>query len=128
MHGTSALPASSTTFAEPGRARVEAALAAMSPADRLSRFWRLQETAVARSWGLVQRSGLADPRARIDLVIRARYPEWSDAEVDRLLDAICDREDPAVWLDRLRRRADEIAARLAAAEPAADSGPVPDRE
>jgi hypothetical protein len=83
----------------------------MSPADRLARYWRLQEIAIARSWALVQRAGLADPRARVDLVIRSRYPEWSDAEVNRLLEAICAREDPAAWLDRLRRRVDEIAAR-----------------
>ncbi|MGA3058544.1 MAG: hypothetical protein ABSE70_11000 [Candidatus Limnocylindrales bacterium] len=80
----------------------------MSPAERLTLFWRLQEIAIARSWALVQRAGLADPRARVDLVIRSRYPEWSDAQVSELLDAICEREDPEEWLARLERRAAEI--------------------
>jgi hypothetical protein len=84
----------------------------MSPQERLARFWHLQEIAVARSWALAERSGMTDPMARIELVIRSRYPEWSDAEVARLLDAIRSREDPAVWLDRLRVRAADIATRL----------------
>jgi hypothetical protein len=85
----------------------------MSPPERLVLFWRAQETAIARSWALVARSGVRGARARIELVVRARYPEWSDAEVERLLDAICQREDPAAWLARLRRSADEITDRLA---------------
>jgi hypothetical protein len=99
-------------YAESGQADLDAALAAMTPPARLSRFWRMQEIAVARSWALVERSGLDDPTARIELVIRARYPEWSDPEVDRLLAAIRTREDPEVWLERLRDRATEITARL----------------
>ena len=112
MQMGSDLAGCSPPFAEPGAAQLEAAVAAMSPEERLARFWRLQEIAVARSWALVERSGLTDPMARIELVIRSRYPEWSDAEVDRLLAAIRDREDPAVWLRRLRDRAAEITAGL----------------
>lgn len=97
---------------EPGQLETEAALAAMSPVERLRLFWRAQEIAVARSWALVARSGLTDPRDRIGLVIRARYPEWSSAEVDQLLDAISAREDPATWLERLRRRARALEASL----------------
>jgi hypothetical protein len=108
MHETSALPASSQPFVEPGRQEVEAALASMSPAERLALFWRAQEIAIARSWALVERSDLIDPRARVQLVVRSRYPEWSDPEVMRLLDAICEREDPETWLARLERRAAEI--------------------
>jgi hypothetical protein len=103
---------SSATSAEPGKAELEAAVAAMSPEERLARFRRMQEIAVARSWALVERSGPADPAARVEFVIRSRYPEWSDAEVSRLLDAIRAREDPAAWLERLRTRAAEITARL----------------
>jgi hypothetical protein len=98
--------------AEPGAAELAAAVAAMSPAERLARRWRLQEIAIARSWTLVERSGLTDPMARIELVIRSRYPEWSDSEVGRLLDAIRAAEEPAAWLDRLRVRAEEITNRL----------------
>ena len=112
MHRLSDSVTSSPPFAEPGAAELEAAVAAMSPQERLARFWRLQEIAVARSWALAERSGMTDPMARIELVIRSRYPEWSDAEVARLLDAIRSREDPAVWLDRLRVRAADIATRL----------------
>jgi hypothetical protein len=85
----------------------------MTPAQRLTLFWRAQEIAIARSWALVERSGIADARARVELVIRSRYPQWSDAEVARLLDAIRRREGPAAWLDRLRLRAEKITARLA---------------
>jgi hypothetical protein len=99
---------------EPGAAELAAAVAAMSPEERLARRWRLQEIAIARSWALVQRSGLADPTARIELVIRSRYPEWSDPEVERLLDAIRAAEEPAAWLDRLRVRAEEITIWLQA--------------
>ncbi len=112
MQVGSDLAGCSPTFAEPGAAELEAAVAAMSPEERLARFWRLQEIAIARSWALVERSGLTNPMARIELVIRSRYPEWSDAEVDRLLDAIRAREDPTVWLERLRSRAVEIITRL----------------
>jgi hypothetical protein len=112
MHRLSDSATSSPPFAEPGAAELEAAVAAMSPQERMARFWRLREIAVARSWALVERSGIADPMARIELVVRSRYPEWSDAEVGRLLDAIRSREDPAVWLERLRARAAEITARL----------------
>jgi hypothetical protein len=107
---------SSPPFAEPGQAEVEAALAAMSPAERLAQFWRLQEIAIARSWALVERSGLMDPRAQVRVVIRSRYPEWPDADVARLLGAICAREDPAVWLERLRLTANETTARLGGAQ------------
>jgi hypothetical protein len=113
MQASSASSTCSPPFAEPGQAEVDAALAAMTPAARLASFWRAQEAATARSWALLGRSGLDDPRDRIRLLIRARYPDWPDADVDRLLAAICDREDPAEWLDRLRRRAQEITARLA---------------
>jgi hypothetical protein len=109
--------ASSPAFAEPGAAELAAAVAAMSPEERLVRFRRMQEIAVARSWALVERSGIADPMARVELVIRSRYPEWSDPEVERLLEAIHTREDPTVWLDRLRDRAAEITARLAICDP-----------
>ncbi|MGD0019562.1 MAG: hypothetical protein ABSD62_09950 [Candidatus Limnocylindrales bacterium] len=112
MHRLSDSAAYSQPSAEPGQSELDAALAAMSPAGRLARFWRLQEIAVARSWALVDRSGLGDPTARVELVIRSRYPEWSDAEVQRLLAAIRVREDPSVWLERLRARAAEITARL----------------
>ena len=112
MHGASDSAAYSPPFAEPGEAELRSALAAMSPTERLARFRRLQEIAIARSWALVERSGLTDPMAHVELVIRSRYPEWSDTEVDRLLDAIRAAEDPAVWLDRLRDRAEEITARL----------------
>jgi hypothetical protein len=95
--------------AEPGRAEVEAALAGMTPAERLGLYWRAQEVAIARSWALLERSGVTDPRSRVELVVRSRYPEWSDEEVARLLDAICRREDPAVWLERLRLRAQTAA-------------------
>jgi hypothetical protein len=103
---------SSPPFVEPGQAEVEAALAAMSPAERLAQFWRLQEIAIARSWALVGRSGLVDPRVRLELVIRSRYPEWSDGEVAQLLHAISQRETYEAWLDRLRMKADQIGARL----------------
>jgi len=116
MHRVSDSALSSPPFVEPGQAEVEAALVAMSPADRLARYWRLQEIAIARSWALVERSGLMDPRARLELVIRSRFPEWSDAEVQRLLSAICQRESPAAWLGRLRRRASEIEAALVRSE------------
>jgi hypothetical protein len=112
MHRVSDSALSSPPFAEPGQVEVEAALAAMSPADRLRRYWRMQEIAVARSWALVERSGLVDPRARVGFVIRSRFPEWSDAEVERLLHAISQRESYDVWLDRLHFKADRIAARL----------------
>ena len=112
MHRLSDSGISSPAFAEPGQADLDAALAAMSPTERLKRFWRLQEIAVARSWALVERSGLTDPIARVELVIRSRYPEWSDAEVEHLLAAIRAREDPIVWLERLRDRAAEITVRL----------------
>jgi hypothetical protein len=112
MHGLSDSSASSTASVEPGAAELEAVVAAMPPEERLARRWRLQEIAIARSWGLVERSGLTDPIARIELVIRSRYPEWSDAEVERLLTAIRAREDPEAWLARLRDRAAEITARL----------------
>jgi hypothetical protein len=111
-HSLSGSPISSPAFAEPGQVELDAALAAMSPAERLARFWRLQEIAVARSWALVERSSVSDPAGRIELVIRSRYPEWSEEEVERLLSAIRAREDPAIWLDRLRDRAVEITARL----------------
>jgi hypothetical protein len=80
----------------------------MSAPERLRLFWRAQDIAIARSWALVDRSGLQDKRACVELVIRSRYPEWSEKEVERLLDAICEREDPSAWLDRLRQRANEI--------------------
>jgi len=102
----------SVALGEPGQAEVEAAVAAMFPADRMAHFWRMQEIAVARSWALVERSGLVDPRARVELVIRSRFPEWSDAEVERLLHAISKRESYDVWLDRLHIKADQIASRL----------------
>jgi hypothetical protein len=86
----------------------------MTPTERLGLYWRAQEVAIARSWALVERSGVADPRTRVELVIRSRYPEWSDAEVTRLLAAICEREDPSAWLARLERRAVEITTRLGA--------------
>jgi hypothetical protein len=104
----------SPPFAEPGAAELQAAVAAMAPEERLAKFWRMQEIAIARSWALVERSGVIEPMARIELVIRSRYPEWSDAEVRRLLDAIRASEDPAAWLERLRDRAAEITARLQA--------------
>lgn len=113
MHRLSDSAAYSPPFVEPGQAELESAVAAMSPADRLARFWRMQEIAVARSWALVERSGLLDPTARVELVLRSRYPEWSDAEVDRLLAAIRDREGASVWLDRLQARSAEIKAALA---------------
>jgi hypothetical protein len=91
-----------------------AIVAAMTPQERLTKFWRMQEIAVARSWALVERFGITDPMARIELVIRARYPEWSDTEVSRLLDAIRAAEDPEVWLERLKARAAEITERLQA--------------
>jgi len=112
MRGNSALQTSSTANAEPGRAEVEAALADLSPTERLALYWRVQEIGIARSWALVERSGLVDPAARIGLVIRSRYPEWSDAAAARLLEAICRREDPTEWLARLRSRAEAIAERL----------------
>lgn len=112
MHATSDWTHFSPPCAEPGRAEVEAALAAMSPADRLAQFWRTQEVAIARSWALVERSGLMDPRARVELVIRARFPEWADAEVETLLHAIAQHESYDAWLDRLRVKADQVAARL----------------
>jgi hypothetical protein len=112
MHRLSDSPAYSPTFAEPGGAELAAAVAAMSPARRLACFWRLQEIAVARSWALVERSGVVEPLARVEVVIRARYPEWSNADVERLLAAIQAHDDPAAWLDRLHTRADEICARL----------------
>lgn len=114
MHKLSDSPTFSLPFAEPGAAELEAAVAAMSPEERLSRRWRLQEIAIARSWALAERSGVTEPMARIELVIRARYPEWSDAEVARLLGAIRVAEDPAAWLERLRDRAAEITRRLEA--------------
>jgi hypothetical protein len=86
----------------------------MSASGRLALFWRAQDIAVARCWALLERSGPREPQARIEFVIRSRYPEWSDAEVDRLLSAICLRHDPAEWLERLHRRTQEIEARLAA--------------
>lgn len=113
MLPVSTFSTSSRPSAEPGRAKVEAALAEMSAPERLRLFWRTQEIAIARSWALVDRSGLQKERGGVELVIRSRYPEWSDAEVQRLLDAICEREDPSAWLDRLRQRANEIADRLA---------------
>ncbi len=112
MRATSASSTSSKPFAEPGQLEVEAALAAMSPAERLAQYWRLQEIAIARSWALVERSGLVDPRVRLELVIRSRFPDWSDAEVEGLLHAISQRESYDAWLDRLRMKADQIAARL----------------
>jgi hypothetical protein len=108
---------SSEPFAEPGRSEVEDILGAMSPTERLTLFWRMQAVALARSWALVERSGLSDPRERIGFVIRARYPEWSEVDADRLLDAICQREDPVAWLERLRRTAEEIKAGFAREEP-----------
>jgi hypothetical protein len=117
MHRVSDSALSSPPFAEPGQLEVEAALAAMSPAERLRLFWRTQEVAIARSWALVDRSGLHGERAGVELVIRSRYPEWSDSEVERLLSAICQREDPAAWLERLRQRANEIKLELARLEP-----------
>jgi len=119
MHRLSDSAAFSPPFAEPGAAEpgaaeLQAAVAAMSPEERLEKFWRLQEIAIARSWALVERSGVTDPMARVELVIRARYPEWSDAEVGRLLDAIRAAEAPEAWLERLRTRAAEITARLQA--------------
>jgi hypothetical protein len=84
----------------------------MSPEERLARRWRLQEIAIARSWALVERSGLTDPMARIERVVRSRCPEWSDAEVERLVAAIRAYQDPDAWLARLRDRAAEITARL----------------
>lgn len=112
MHRVSDSALSSPPFAEPGQLEVEAALAAMSPAERLAQYWRLQEIAIARSWALVERSGLVDPRVRLELVIRSRFPDWSDAEVEGLLHAISQRESYDAWLDRLRMKADQIAARL----------------
>jgi hypothetical protein len=112
MQSLSGSATCSPPFAEPGATELEAAVAAMSPQERLARFWRLQEIAIARSWALVERSGLTNPMARIELVIRSRYPEWSDVDVERLLDAIRAREDPTVWLERLRSRAVEIITRL----------------
>ena len=112
MHRLSDSAVYSPPFGEPGQAELELAVAAMSPADRLGRFWRMQEIAVARSWALVERSGLLDPMARVELVLRSRYPEWSDAEVDRLLAAIRDRDGASVWLDRLQARSAEIRAAL----------------
>ena len=112
MRATSASSTFSNPFVEPGQAEVEAALSAMSAPERLRLFWRAQEIAIARSWALVERAGLADPHARIDLVIRSRYPEWSDGEVERLLSAICQREDAVAWLGRLRQRANEMKAEL----------------
>jgi hypothetical protein len=85
----------------------------MSPAERLKLFWRMQEIGIARSWALVERSGVAGGRARLGFVVRSRYPEWTAAQVDRLVDAICRREDPNTWLERLRGRAEEISSRLA---------------
>jgi hypothetical protein len=108
---------SSPPFVEPGQAEVETALAAMSPPERLTLFWRTQDIAIARSWALVDRSALQGERAGVELVIRSRYPEWSDAEVERLLSAICQQEDPAAWLGRLRQRANEITLELARLEP-----------
>jgi hypothetical protein len=108
LHSTAYSP----IFAEPGAGELEAAVAAMSPAQRLACRWRLQEVAVARSWALVERSGLTDPTARLELVIRSRYPEWSEAEVGRFLEAIRAREEPTAWLERLRSRALEITERL----------------
>jgi hypothetical protein len=116
MRATSVSTTSSSPFVEPGQAEVEAALAAMSATERLRLFWRAQEVAIARSWALAERSGLGEPRARVDLVIRSRFPEWSDAEVERLLSAICQREDPAAWLGRLRQRASEITLELSLPE------------
>jgi hypothetical protein len=113
MRAASASSTSSKPFAEPGRIEVEAVLSAMSAPERLRLFWRAQDIAIARSWALVERAGLMDPHARIDLVIRSRYPEWSEEEVERLLDAICEREDPSAWLDRLRQRGNEITLELA---------------
>ncbi len=118
MQGSSASIAFSPPFAEPGQPEIEAALVALSSEERLARYWRMQEIAIARSWALVERSGLADPRARIELVIRARYPQWRDAEVTRLLAAISKREDPADWLERLHLKAQQIAAGLAVGESA----------
>ena len=114
MHRPSDSAISSPPFAEPGAAELEAAVAAMSPEERLARYWRLQEIAIARSWALVERSSVTDSMAGTELVIRARYPEWSDAEVRRLLDAIRAAEDPVAWLERLRVRAEEITERLQA--------------
>jgi hypothetical protein len=108
------LPLVEPGAAEPGAAELQAAVAAMTAQERLARFWRMQEIAIARSWALVERSGVEDPMARIELVIRARYPEWSDAEVSRLIDAICAAENPEAWLERLRVRAAEITERLQA--------------
>jgi len=88
----------------------------MSAPERLKLFWRAQSVAIARCWALVDRSGIEEPRARVQLAIRSRYPEWSEEEVERLLDAICEREDPSVWLDRLRRRANEISLELAGSD------------
>ena len=110
MRATSDSPLSWLPFAEPGRVEVEAALAAMSPAERLSLFWRAQEIAIARSWALVERSGLVGSRARLELVIRSRFPGWSDAEVEILLEAISRRESYETWLDRLRMRAGQASA------------------
>jgi hypothetical protein len=117
MRAISVSSSSSRPFVEPGRSEVEVALAALSPAERLRLFWRSQEIAIARSWALVERSPVQDPRACVEFVIRSRYPEWSDEEVRRLLDAICQREDPEVWLARLERTAAEIRARLSETEP-----------
>jgi hypothetical protein len=112
MHKVSDSALSSPPFVEPGQVEVEAALAAMSPPERMALFWRMQEIAIARSWALVERAGLTDPHARIDLVIRSRYPEWSDAEVERVLQAISQRESYDAWLGRLRMKASQIVARL----------------
>ena len=120
MRATSGFSTSSRSFADTGRAEVESALAAMSPPERLTLFWRAQEIAIARSWALVHRSGLQGERAGVELVIRSRYPEWSDAEVQRLLGAICQREDPAAWLERLRLRAGESQANIAGMEQSKD--------
>jgi len=103
---------SSAISAEPGRAEVEAAVAAMTAAERLVRLHRLQEIAVARSWALVERSGLTDPGERLEMVIRSRYPEWSDDQVTELLAAICAREPASAWLDRLKNRSAAIAEKL----------------
>ena len=114
MHRLSDSATFSPSFADPGAADLQAAVSEMTPEERLARFWRLQEIAIARSWALVERSGVTAPMARVDLVIRARYPEWSDGEVRRLLDAIRAAEEPEAWLERLRVRAAEITERLQA--------------
>ncbi len=113
MRAISGSSISSKPFAEPGRVEVEAALSAMSVPERLRLFWTAQDVAIARSWALVDRSGLHGKRAGVELVIRSRYPGWSEEEVELLLHAICEREDPSAWLDRLRQRANEITLNLA---------------